>query len=82
MQVKGTMYMVDFEVEGRGEFPFDMLRYDSCWPVSSADVDAMQRNGERRTIQLRCWRERRARVSTADRWASFNWRVTREDDWK
>ena len=28
----------EYIVTGRGEFPWDMLRYDRCWPMSSSDV--------------------------------------------
>ena len=33
-----TTNFFHFEVTGRGEFPWDMLRYDSCWPQTSDDV--------------------------------------------
>jgi hypothetical protein len=29
---------VRFTVRGRGQFPFDMLRYDSCYPQSGIDA--------------------------------------------
>ena len=29
-------------VEGTGEFPFDMLRYDACFPTTSEDAAAME----------------------------------------
>ena len=28
----GTLYRTDFEVEGTGAFPIDMLRYTNAWP--------------------------------------------------
>src|SRR5882757_4313205 len=30
-----------FVVEGSGRFPYDMLRYDQCWPMTSIDSAAM-----------------------------------------
>jgi hypothetical protein len=66
-----------FQVQGSGEFPFDMLRYDSCWPSrSDPDVIAMaphhrsSRLKEKRTVELVGLRE-----PTAGRWESFGWRV-------
>ena len=57
-----------FGVEGDGKFPIDMLRYDSCWPHSSIDVDAFNRKG-RRTITLASYS-----APTIARWESFGWR--------
>ena len=64
--------MFEFTVRGRGQFPFDMLRYDQCWPKSSApDVSALWHTDDERTVTLVgiC-------SPTVDRWASFGWRVT------
>lgn len=33
-----ALHLRHFTVRGRGEFPLDMLRYDSCWPRSGEDV--------------------------------------------
>jgi hypothetical protein len=53
------MIIKKFEVEGSGEFPIDMLRYDQCWPTDTADAlkirPAYGGDGsglERRTISL------------------------------
>lgn len=66
-----------FTVEGTGEFPFDMLRYDMCWPYRGED--AAQMSGH--TAQKR----RRVVVQHFDthpiteaRWRSFNWQVIGE----
>lgn len=37
----GPKYLTRFTVKGDGRFPFDMLRYDSCFPVGPRDVDAL-----------------------------------------
>lgn len=62
-----------FEVKGRGTFPFDMLRYDSCWPYAQTDVEAianaMHDIGERKVRLVT-----NGRV-TPDRWASFGWEM-------
>lgn len=63
-------------VTGRGEFPFDMLRYDSAWPY---DGDAAVRmagrgdtvRGQPRSVQLASYRE-----PTVGRWSSFGWSMS------
>lgn len=42
-----------FTVHGFGEFPWDMLRYDACWPETEADSTLMEaHHKERRDITL------------------------------
>lgn len=69
-------YSTTFEVEGRGEFPFDMLRYDCAYP---ADGDAVfffhNAPTEFIKMRLRTWHEGRTPRITNDRWASFGWSV-------
>lgn len=65
---------VDFTVEGCGAFPVDMLRYDGCFPVDTADANAMVDEVGRRKIKLRSY-QFHAGVPTVARWESFNWRV-------
>jgi hypothetical protein len=69
--------MYEFTVEGRLDFPFDMLRYDQCWPKSeSRDVVAMApsahstlfREGRRVTLMG-------LKAPTIGRWESFGWKV-------
>ncbi len=63
---------------GRSSFPLDMLRYDACWPLRSADVYAIQdpiaHAGEdgRTSVTLAAGHK----VPTLARWASFGWHVT------
>lgn len=67
--------MFCFTVEGSGEFPFDMLRYDSCWPFSEGrDVPSLVHYGPRgrRRVVLQTTNQH---APTAGRWQSFNWRV-------
>jgi len=73
-----------FDVEGAGEFPTDMLRYDGAYPSdtesamkllnpyrgSSEDYRDFIRN--RRIVHLTCV----DREPTNDRWASFGWKVS------
>lgn len=61
-----------FTVEGSGQFPFDMLRYDSCWPHSSMDAARLEPSRrERRRVVL----ETAAKSKCAARWHSFGWDI-------
>jgi hypothetical protein len=66
--VKGRLF--GFEVEGEGNFPTDMLRYDRCWPESTEDASKFFPNGERRVVRLIGFNQ-----PNIARWASFLWRV-------
>ena len=78
-------YPISFVVEGRGDFPLDMLRYDSCFPAAPDDAAAIANSLdlERRTrgvTRVRLY----ARAATRDgltpaRWASFLWNVVEID---
>lgn len=68
-----------FTVEGSGQFPFDMLRHDRCWPSSSTEViglaphDRSTLYGDRRRVELHSHIEPKP-----DRWASFGWPVVEQ----
>jgi len=85
----GTLYRTDFEVEGAGAFPIDMLRYTSAWPKGETDSQAIEdsydddiraaspRRGPR-TITLSKYHRDLEPQLAADRWAAkFRWRVVR-----
>jgi len=85
----GTLYRTDFEVEGAGAFPIDMLRYTCAWPKGESDSQAIEdsyddsvraaapRRGPR-TITLSKYHRDPEPQLAADRWASkFRWRVLR-----
>jgi len=68
-----------FVVQGTREFPFDMLRYDRCWPATQADVVNLSPH-PRNSI----YREQRKvmmnglRTPTTARWKSFGWKVVED----
>jgi hypothetical protein len=66
--------IIAFEVTGDGPFPFDMLRYDRCWPVREAqdsyDGLAASLGEATRTVQLNGINN-----PTERRWSSFGWTV-------
>lgn len=73
------MYVTQFTVEGFGEFPVDMLRYDSCWPGRPEDAAAIIDHGDfrtRRAVQLVTAHATKGYPKiTDDRWSSFGWQV-------
>ena len=62
-------------VEGAGSFPFDMLRYDSCFPYEQEDSRMLEdhHRERRRVVLLR--RGVNDGPGETRRWASFGWRV-------
>lgn len=68
--------LVVFTVEGCLEFPWDMLRYDSCWPYTQDDAAIINRRTDRdMNIQSRRIVLQGIHRPTPDRWRSFNWKV-------
>lgn len=70
---------VSFTVEGSGQFPVDMLRYDGCYPATEReDVLAIAAHtyGEKRRVVLivRPLKGDKFVNLTPARWASFGWR--------
>ena len=71
---------VRFTVEGSGTFPFDMLRYDACWPESesrdsyrlAADYGNDKNPPSRRQVTLL---SDNRHAPTYGRWESFTWKV-------
>lgn len=68
-----------FIVVGCGDFPFDMLRYDECFPVDEGEArDMVIHNLEQRTVRLERW-STHPRPPTERRWESQGWRVIAYD---
>ena len=70
--------IMEYEVEGSGEFPFDMLRYDCCFPSREQDSAKLSpRRDEKRRVRLKAQAPsaRNWRGPTRARWASFGWTV-------
>ena len=66
-----------FTVQGRGQFPLDMLRYDSCYPATQQDVVVMEdREVEREvTVERTLDSWTKAWKPTFGRWESYGWKV-------
>lgn len=72
------MYLMELTVSGLGSFPYDMLRYDHCWPVTGTDAAAIQPHQsatQAREVVLRTYQVNKDWRPTVDRWQSFGWRV-------
>jgi hypothetical protein len=63
-----------FTVEGAGEFPFDMLRYDACWPRDEG-LDSYKLSGFEHGLRRIVLVTHREIAPTVGRWESFGWRV-------
>jgi hypothetical protein len=75
-----SMWRIQYEVQGRMDFPLDMLRYDGSFPYSSEDVANIEKvgNEERlttRTVRLVHYADTKHWQPTAGRWQSFLWSV-------
>lgn len=72
------MYSIQFTVEGCGDFPVDMLRYDCCFPATSDDaIQLTPRDlASRRSVTLKKFVRYANSVPTEGRWKSFGWTVT------
>ena len=65
---------IKFVVEGSGEFPFDMLRYDACYPLNERDSYKLRSSSDvqcRRRVVLKSLNH----PTTSGRWESYGWRV-------
>lgn len=66
-----------FTVAGWGEFPIDMLRYDSCWPhrESEDSVAIGASHFPRASTVMRQVTLIGIKAPTEGRWKSFGWSV-------
>lgn len=68
----------EYYVTGTGEFPWDMLRYDSAWPADSSDAAKLgvgYWGNDDDCIRVRSIKMRSYRQPTINRWSSFTWSV-------
>ena len=82
-------YRLKFTVEGSGDFPIDMLRYDHCYPATSTQSAIIPQDAEQRRVRLaislystktnmdRCIKS--GILPCVERWKSFGWEVLREE---
>jgi hypothetical protein len=74
--IEAAQNAIPFTVEGRGVFPFDMLRYDLCWPASESESNRLDLYSlPQDAISQRRIHLRGLKPPTAARWRSFGWEV-------
>lgn len=72
------VYETEVTVEGTGAFPIDMLRYDTCYPATEKDANAIRetfldsKGVTRVTLNRRSVSDREPQYA---RWQSFGWHV-------
>jgi hypothetical protein len=72
-------YRQTFDVEGSGSFPYDMLRFDQCWPANEGESPKLEAYmPELRRVTLMRTVFHAGDVPTIRRWQSFTWRVIEE----
>lgn len=74
------MYIYTYTVVGSGEFPLDMLHYDTSYPADGdAPVVMEQKTGGTRQVALEHRGPDKKWQPTEGRWTSFGWEVTYVD---
>lgn len=80
--MKDRRTVIDFVVVGSGEFPIDMLRYDSAWPATEPESYKVRcdytvpHTQRRREVRLSMAAPLGKTGPTIGRWKSFGWNVT------
>ena len=70
------MYQFEYVVCGKGEFPYDMLRYDGSYPAYMIDADHIgRRSNDYRCVTLHAWHPNKDWNPEGERWKSFLWKV-------
>jgi hypothetical protein len=69
------VYLYTYTVGGTPSFPFDMLRYDQCWPASQEDAARIDRAGPQpgRKAAAFSITLHSHKLPTEGRWRSFGW---------
>jgi hypothetical protein len=77
-----SMWRIQYEVQGRMDFPLDMLRYDCSFPHGPDDVANIENRHvtrdslkESRTVKLIRYADNKNWEPTYGRWSSFLWSV-------
>jgi len=70
-------HMTIFTATGRGPFPSDMLRYDSCFPMDENEIHFLttKLDAGTRTVRLATNHEGATHWLKPARWKSFGWTI-------
>ena len=86
VQIDAHKYAHYAEVEGFGEFPFDMLRYDNAHPTEERDSGQLSRFASgldgRRKVRVTALATTKRWPFTPARWESFGWTCKPVDRWE
>ena len=79
---KAKYHEIHFTVRGSGAFPYDMLRYDRCFPASERESAGLAcpyhgPESSKRDVQITAvnYDGNNATAPTERRWNSFGWKV-------
>lgn len=70
-----TIHHVYFKATGSGEFPYDMLRYDCCYPQTEASAHKLTYSHEWREVYLVTAAREDGWIPCVARWRSQGWNV-------
>jgi hypothetical protein len=73
--IEAAQNAITFTVQGRGQFPTDMLRYDLCWPASGNDSHAIEITYGQGWTAPYSVTLKGLKLPTTGRWESFGWKV-------
>lgn len=69
-------YLTTYQVEGAGDFPYDMLRYDAAFPWRETDAALLYpSHREKRVVTVGKFHTDKTPQISKPRWRSFGWRV-------
>ena len=68
-------YGWEIVVEGKGVFPFDMLRYDKCYPVFESEATMMRHDSFPYDRKSQVTLKTKNDSVTPRRWQSFLWNI-------
>lgn len=71
--IEAAQNAIEYQMQGSGDFPFDMLRYDLCWPATEQDSRLLPT--DRHPYTGRVITLKGLKPPTQGRWASFGWVV-------
>ena len=76
---KPTHHEEEMTVEGMGDFPLDMLRYERATFATEKDAGLAGTRTDRRKIRLKRFFRQWGSEPTHQRWLSFGWKIVVED---
>ncbi len=79
-KIERKLYQSEFVVEGIGDFPFDMLRYERAFPEHESDSYKLNTSDEKRSVYLIKIHHDPEPEFNHNRWKSFGWKITQVNE--